>query len=59
MGCQLVTFFDLFLLQFLGISVGLVGMAWVAMAYPVYKWTLKKERKKIAPEILRLTDELS
>ena len=42
----------------LGIAVGLVGMALVALAYPLYDRVLKKERKKIAPEILRLTDEL-
>ena len=42
----------------LGILVGLIGMVLVALAYPLYRHTLKKERKKIAPEILRLTDEL-
>lgn len=41
-----------------GIVIGLVGMAVVAMAYPIYQKVLKKERKKIAPEIIRLTDEL-
>ena len=42
----------------LGILVGLVGSVMVALAYPLYNRTLKKERQKIAPEILRLTDEL-
>ena len=42
----------------LGILVGIVGMIFVALAYPLYIRTLKKEREKIAPEILRLTDEL-
>lgn len=42
----------------LGIEVGLAGIVLVAVAYPVYSRTLKKEREKIAPEILRLTDEL-
>lgn len=41
-----------------GIVIGLAGMAVVAMAYPIYQKVLKKERKKIAPEIIRLTDEL-
>ena len=41
-----------------GIIVGVIGMIPVALAYPVYNRTLKKERKKIAPTILRLTDEL-
>ena len=42
----------------LGIPVGLAGMAAVGLAFPVYQHTLAKERAKIAPEILRLTDEL-
>lgn len=42
----------------IGIAVGIVGMVLVALAYPIYNRVLKNERKKIAPEILRLTDEL-
>ena len=42
----------------LGITVGLIGLVLVAMAYPIYNRILKKEREKIAPEILKLTDEL-
>ena len=42
----------------IGIAVGLVGMVLVALAYPLYSRVLKKQRAKIAPEILRLTDEL-
>ena len=42
----------------LGILVGLVGLVLVALAYPLYHRTLRKERARIAPEILRLTDEL-
>ena len=41
-----------------GVAVGLIGCALVALAYPVYNLTLKRERKRIAPEIIRLTDEL-
>lgn len=41
-----------------GIAVGVVGIAVLACAYPLYQRTLKKEREKAAPEILRLTDEL-
>ena len=33
-------------------------IAAVSMAYPLYSYITKKERKKITPEILRLTDEL-
>lgn len=42
----------------IGILIGLVGLGMVALAYPVYNIVLNKERQKIAPEILRLTDEL-
>lgn len=42
----------------LGITVGLCGMVLVALAYPLYKRVLKRERERIAPEILRLTEEL-
>lgn len=44
--------------MFIGIPVGLAGIVLVALAYPVYNRKLKKERDRIAPEILRLTDEL-
>jgi uncharacterized membrane protein len=42
----------------LGILIGVIGMVLVALAYPIYNRTLKKQREKIAPEILRLSDEL-
>ena len=42
----------------LGIVVGIVGMVLVTLAYPLYNQVLKKQREKIAPEILRLSDEL-
>ena len=42
----------------MGIIVGIIGMVSLAMAYPVYNRTIKKERERIAPEILRLTEEL-
>lgn len=41
-----------------GILVGSIGILLVAVAYPLYAWITKREREKIAPEILRLTDEL-
>ena len=41
-----------------GIIIGIVGGAIASLAHPVYTFILKKERKKIAPEVLRLTDEL-
>ena len=44
--------------MFVGIPVGVVGMILVALAYPIYNRVLKKERARIAPRILQLTDEL-
>ena len=41
-----------------GILVGIAGMVLVALACPVFYHTLKKERARIAPEILQLTEEL-
>ncbi len=42
----------------LGIIIGLVGMVAILVAYPLYQYISEKKRKKIASEILRLTDEL-
>jgi cbb3-type cytochrome oxidase subunit 3 len=42
----------------IGTVIGLVGMVLVSLAYPLYNRTLKKERDKAAPEIMRLADEL-
>ncbi len=42
----------------LGIIIGLVGMVAVLVAYPLYQYISERKRKKIAPEILRLTEEL-
>lgn len=41
-----------------GALIGAFGIVLVAAAYPVYTYVLKKEREKIAPEIIRLTEEL-
>ncbi len=41
-----------------GIVIGVIGMIPVILAYPTYNRVLKKERERIAPEILRLSDEL-
>lgn len=42
----------------LGVIAGLIGMGLAALAYPLYMRTLKRERERIAPEILRLTEDL-
>lgn len=41
-----------------GIIIGVAGIAIVALAYPLYNHITKRERQKVAPEIIRLTDEL-
>ena len=42
----------------IGIVIGVLGCIPVVLAYPIYGLILRRERKKIAPEIIRLTDEL-
>ena len=42
----------------IGIIVGVVGGALASLAYPIYNAIVKAQRKKLAPQILRLTDEL-
>jgi hypothetical protein len=42
----------------IGILVGVLGLVMVALAYPLYNGVLRKERRRIAPEILRLSEEL-
>ena len=41
-----------------GIFIGLLGIAGVAAAYPLYSHITKKRREKLAPEIIQLADEL-
>ena len=42
----------------LGVAIGVVGAVLLSLAYPIYNWVIKRERKRVAPEILRHTDEL-
>ena len=42
----------------IGILIGLLGCAIASFAYPIYNAIVRAKRKKIAPEIIRLTDEL-
>ena len=42
----------------IGIIVGIVGGILASLAYPIYNVIVKAKRKKLAPEIIRLTDEL-
>lgn len=41
-----------------GIIIGVVGIVIICLAYPIYNHIIKKEREKIAPVIIKLTDEL-
>lgn len=41
-----------------GIVVGLIGMAVMAIAFPIHKRTLKKEREAVAAQILALSQEI-
>ena len=42
----------------IGVTVGIIGGVPISLAYPIYNLIVRRERKKIAPEIIRLTDEL-
>lgn len=41
-----------------GIIIGVVGMVGICAAYPLYIRITNRRRKKLAPEITRLADEL-
>ncbi|MGN0522535.1 MAG: hypothetical protein ACI4IQ_07870 [Eubacterium sp.] len=55
MSCVMVWADKLFAV---GIIIGIIGIAVIAAAYPIYNYISKKQRFKIAPQILELTDEL-
>lgn len=42
----------------LGIVIGVIGMAVLGAAYPAYVSITKKQREKLAPQILALSEEL-
>ena len=42
----------------IGIIVGIIGGILASLAYPIYNAIVKAKRKELAPEIIRLTDEL-
>ena len=41
-----------------GIAIGVVGGVLASLAYPIYTAIVKARRKRLAPEIILLTDEL-
>ncbi len=55
MSCVMVWGEHLFLI---GILIGIAGLMGVICAYPIYIHITRKERERLAPEILKLTDEL-
>ena len=41
-----------------GILIGIIGGILASLAYPIYSAIVRHRRNKLAPEIIRLTDEL-
>jgi hypothetical protein len=41
-----------------GIVIGIVGLAGIVLVYPLYGRIVAKDRKKLAPQIIALSDEL-
>lgn len=41
-----------------GILLGLLGMAAAAVAYPLYNRITEREKQRLAPQILKLTEQL-
>lgn len=42
----------------MGVIIGTLGIAALSIAYPVYSYITKKEKERVAPLILSLTEEL-
>lgn len=55
MSCVMVWADSMFVV---GILVGMIGLLMVALAYPIYACITKKQKEKLAPQILALTEEL-
>ena len=56
MCCTMLAGWEVFFVP--GIVVGVIGISGVAAAYPLYLRMVKRKREKLAPEIMRLSDEL-
>lgn len=41
-----------------GVLVGIFGIAGMVGTFPLYKRTIRKQREKVAPQILKLTEEM-
>jgi len=55
MSCTMVWAEALFLP---GIAIGCLGLAGMVGTYPLYNCIVRQDRKKLAPKILQLTEEL-
>lgn len=55
MSCTMVWSESFFIL---GIVSGLIGIVGICLAYPIYQHITRKEKERIAPMILKLSDEL-
>jgi len=53
--CCILVWIELFVW---GIFIVVVGIIMLAIAYPTYKYIVKNQRKKLAPKILKLIEEL-
>ena len=56
MCCAMVPGWEAYFIP--GIAAGIAGILGMMAAYPVYMRMVRRRRAKIAPEILRLADEL-
>lgn len=41
-----------------GIVIGIVGIVGMVITYPIYQYVTRKQREKVAPLIIELSDEL-
>lgn len=42
-----------------GILIGMIGAVAIGMAYPIYRRLVEKEKERLAPQILALTEALN
>ena len=56
MSCALIPAWEVYFIP--GIVIGVLGISSIIAAYPIYTHVVKRKREKIAPEIMRLSDEL-
>ena len=56
MCCAIVPGWEAYFIP--GIMIGIVGIIGIIAAYPIYTRMVKRKRARLAPEIMRLSDEL-